>query len=38
MASLERIIDASQVENLVFINSYPEKEQPLSEENMYFVP
>ncbi len=35
---LNRLIEAEQVESLLFIKSYPEGEQPLTEENLYFVP
>jgi hypothetical protein len=33
-----RIIDVDQIENLLFIRSYPEGAQTLTEENLYFVP
>jgi hypothetical protein len=33
-----RIIDVDQIENLLFIRSYPEDGQALTEENLYFVP
>ena len=36
--AFERIIDVDQVESLLFIKSYPEGEQPLTEENLYVVP
>lgn len=35
---IDRIIDADQVEGLVFIKSYPEDEEPLTEEHLYIVP
>lgn len=35
--ALERVIDVDQVESLLFVKSYPEGEQPLTEENLYFV-
>ncbi len=38
MTILSRAIDVDQVESLAFVKSYPEGEQPLSEENLYFVP
>lgn len=37
-AALEKAIDVDQVESLLFIKSYPEGEQPLTEENLYIVP
>ena len=33
-----RTIDVDQVESLLFIKSYPEGEQPLTEEHLYAVP
>lgn len=36
--ALSQVIDVDQVESLLFIKSYPEGEQPLTEENLYFVP
>ena len=36
-AGLSRVIDVEQVDSLLFIKSYPEGEQPLTEENLYFV-
>lgn len=36
-ASLKQIIDAEQVESLLFIKSYPDENQSLAEENLYFV-
>ena len=36
-AALERVIDVDQVESLVFVKSSPESEQPLTEDNLYFV-
>jgi hypothetical protein len=33
-----RIIDVDQIESLLFIRSYPEGTQALTEENLYFVP
>ncbi len=35
---LNRVIDVDQVESLAFVKSYPEGEQPIAEENLYFVP
>lgn len=35
--SLKQVIDVEQVESLLFIKSYPEDDQPLTEENLYFV-
>lgn len=36
--AIDRIIDVEQVESLLFIKSYPENEEPLSEDNFYEVP
>lgn len=38
MWALNRVIDVEQVESLLFVKSYPEGEQPLAKENLYFVP
>ncbi|MDY3250248.1 MAG: DUF4179 domain-containing protein [Candidatus Choladocola sp.] len=37
ITALERVIDVDQIESLLFIRSRPEGEQPLTEENLYFV-
>ena len=36
--ALNRVIDVDQVESLAFVRFYPEGEQALTEENLYFVP
>jgi len=36
--AIDRIIDVEQVESLLFIKSYPENEEPLTEDNFYVVP
>jgi len=36
--AIDRIIDVEQVESLLFIKSYPEDEEPLTEDNFYIVP
>lgn len=36
--ALGRVIDAEQVESLLFIKSHPGGESPLTEENLYIVP
>lgn len=38
ISALQRVIDVDQVESLLFIKSYPEGEQVLGEDNLYFVP
>lgn len=38
ISALRRVIDVDQVESLLFVKSYPEGEQMLGEENLYFVP
>jgi len=35
---IDRIIDVEQVESLLFIKSYPENEEPMTEDNFYVVP
>ncbi len=37
LTALERVIDVDQVESLLFVKSYPDSRQPLTEENLYFV-
>ena len=36
--ALNRVIDVEQVESLLFVKSYPDGEQALTEKNLYFVP
>lgn len=38
MTTFNRVIDVEQVESLLFIKSYPEGEEALTEENYYIVP
>ena len=38
ITALRRVIDVEQVESLLFIRSYPEGDQALTEDNLYFVP
>lgn len=38
ISALRRVIDVDQVESLLFVKSYPEGEQMLGEDNLYFVP
>lgn len=36
--SIDRILDPDQVESLLFVKSYPEDGQPLTEDDVYIVP
>lgn len=38
MTTFDRVIDVEQVESILFIKSYPEGEEALTEENYYIVP
>lgn len=38
IAALNRTVDVNQIESLLFIKTYPEGENALTEENLYIVP